>query len=126
MKHSYLAPGLLFAVAIVTGCHSAPPATSADGKAIKVGQSVYPHRMAFGCKSLAELSQATSLKTQAKRQELSSYLKEDHCGFFEGNETANVVRIEKSDNDAALVVNLPDQASLPQLWVKSSDVSAQR
>ncbi|WP_266157835.1 hypothetical protein [Dyella silvatica] len=114
----------LFAIA---ACQGHLTAASSDGQLVKTGQAVYPRRGSFGCNSLGELNQASSLKAQQNGSQLYDYLHAGHCGLFEDNETANVLRIEKGDSYDALVVNLPDQPSAPhEVWIKSSDVSAAR
>ena len=124
MKSLSHMPYVVFTLFAVTACYASTSAASPTEHRILAGQSVYPSRGSFGCYSLEELNRASALKAQGGGQQLFAYVRANHCGIFEGNETADVIRIEKSGGYDALVVTMPDQPSAPrEVWIKSTDVS---
>jgi hypothetical protein len=109
--------------ASMAGCHHGPTATSADGDALKEGQTVYAKRATIACHSRDELQQAGDIAKAGDKGAFFAYLN-GHCGAFDKPEAVQILSIEDDgDGQVVVVKDLDDPSAPAQLWMDSKSLT---
>jgi hypothetical protein len=123
MKTKYSAGLVVVFAAVMAGCHHGPTAMSADGDALREGQTVYAKRAAIACHSRDELQQAHDLAKAGDMGAFFTYVG-GHCGAFDKAETVQILSIEAGGDEQVVVVKDLDDPSAPaQLWMASKSLT---
>lgn len=124
MKIQYLVCTL--ALLASTVCHASPVALSAEGKEIKIGQTVFGKR-AFLCISNDFFQKAKTLQAQKERMQAFKMFKAEQCGFIDNNERLKVIRFEPNTVYPAVVVSDLDDSKAPaELWISSDQLMVEK